>query len=413
MTSSAPDEPTGDLIEEYLDRLLVSLAGSPRQIRHTLAEVEAHLRDAVAEGIAAGLPEQAAQAQALERIGPLPTAGRSPVIRALPPAALARRLVLTAALIGSAGLIAIGGASLAGRLLLAARGNLFMTAPWPPGSYTRADCVRWLAGDPGTRSCVAAMLADHAGDFLLEATAAGLLGLIAGAGYLVLRSRWRDRATRAALPVGTGEFLGAILAGAAALVLFGSVLDIETVQHGLGAGEPLSLGIAALVAAVGFGLALLVSLRKARQQPAGEHWPQLPWLPVCEQPPFGTPAAADVALAQDHEACWQQAGRLPAGQAPGRGQTRPGLLGGDGESLPADHPARPDGRGRGSEDGPVPEAGAQYQRVTSRGWVPLRQVGFDQGDQPGQSPAGSLPGEHAQRDTGDVHRRHLPPGRRG
>jgi hypothetical protein len=269
MNAPAADGPEGDLIEEYLDRLLVSLTGSPRQIRHTLAEVEAHLRDAVAEGIAAGLPEQTAQAQALERIGPVPTAGRSPVVLARPPAALARRLVLTAALIGSAGLIAIGGASLAGRLLLAARGNLFMTAPWPPGSYTQADCARWLAGDPGTRSCVTAMLADHTGDFLLEATAAGLLGLIAGAGYLFLRSRWRDRATMAALPVGTGEFLGAVLAGTAALVLFGSVLDIETVQHGIGAGEPLSLGIAALVAAVGFGVALVASLRKARQRSGG------------------------------------------------------------------------------------------------------------------------------------------------
>ena len=54
MNSPARDGPTGDLIEEYLDRLLVSLPGSPRQIRHTLSEVEAHLREAVAEGMAAG-----------------------------------------------------------------------------------------------------------------------------------------------------------------------------------------------------------------------------------------------------------------------------------------------------------------------------------------------------------------------
>ena len=58
MTSPAAGGPTGDIIEDYLDRLLVSLTGSPRQIRHTLAEVEAHLREAVAEGVAAGLPEQ-------------------------------------------------------------------------------------------------------------------------------------------------------------------------------------------------------------------------------------------------------------------------------------------------------------------------------------------------------------------
>jgi histidine kinase/DNA gyrase B/HSP90-like ATPase len=269
MSAPAAGEPTGDIIEDYLDRLLVSLTGSPRQIRHTLAEVEAHLREAVAEGVAAGLPERTAQVQALARIGPVPAAGGPRAIVVRPSAALARRLILTGALIGSAGLIAIGWASLAGRLLRAARGNLFMTAPWPPGTYTRADCARWLAGDPGTRSCVTAMLADHAGDFLLQATAAGLLGLLGGAGYLLLRSRWRDQATMAALPAGTAEFLGAALAGAAALAFFGAVLDIETVQHGIGAGEPLSLGIAALVAALGFALALVHSLRKARRQPAG------------------------------------------------------------------------------------------------------------------------------------------------
>jgi hypothetical protein len=269
MKEPAAGQPTGDLIEDYLDRLLVSLTGSPRQIRHTLAEVEAHLRDAVAEGVAAGLPERTAQARALGQIGPVPPGGGSPAIVVRPSAALGRRLILTGALIGSAGLVAMGAASLAGRLLLAARGNLFMTAPWPPGTYTRADCARWLAGDPGARSCATAMLADHAGDFLLQATAAGLLGLITGACYLLLRSRWRDRATMTALPVGTAEFLGAALAGLAALVFFGTVLGIETVQHGIGAGEPLSLGIGAVLAALGFTLALVLRLRTARQHPRG------------------------------------------------------------------------------------------------------------------------------------------------
>ena len=49
-TADAP----GDAVEDYLDRLLVALNGSPRQVRHNLAEVEAHLHDAVAEGMGAG-----------------------------------------------------------------------------------------------------------------------------------------------------------------------------------------------------------------------------------------------------------------------------------------------------------------------------------------------------------------------
>ncbi|MGN6175717.1 MAG: hypothetical protein ACTHPS_22625 [Streptosporangiaceae bacterium] len=267
MTNGTTDAP-GDLIEDYLDRLLVSLSGSPRQVRHTLAEVEAHLRDAVAEGIAAGLPEDTAQAQALERIGPVHAVTGRPATVGRPSRALLRRLTLTCALVGGAGLAAIGGAGLVGRLLQAVKGNLFMTTPFPPGAYTQADCARWLAGNPGTRSCVTAMLADHAFDYLLQATACGLLGLLGLTAYLLLRRRWSDRATMTALPPGTAEFLGATLAGIAAVFFLAQVVDLETVQHGVGVGEPLSLGIAAAVTAVSFVLAFRHCLRVARLRAA-------------------------------------------------------------------------------------------------------------------------------------------------
>jgi len=42
------------------------------------------------------------------------------------------------------------------------------------------------------------------------------------------------------------------------------VFDLETVQRGVGVGEPLSLGIAATVAAAAFALALWRRLRAAR-----------------------------------------------------------------------------------------------------------------------------------------------------
>jgi hypothetical protein len=253
----------GDPVEHFLDRLLVSLSGSPRQVRHTLAEVEAHLRDAVAEGTAAGLSEPDAQAWAVERMGPVQGVTGRAASAAQPSGALLRRLLLTAFLVGGAAFVAIGGAGLVGRLLQAVKGTEFLTAPWPPGSYTRADCARWLAGDPGTRSCVTAMLADHAGDLMLEATAAGLLGLIVLAAYLALRQRWRDRATMAALPAGSAEALGAVLAGLAAIGCFGLAYNIETTQRGIGAGQPWSLSVAAAVTAVVFALALLRTRRSA------------------------------------------------------------------------------------------------------------------------------------------------------
>jgi hypothetical protein len=260
MSRPVADSPA-DAVEEYLDRLLVTLSGSPRQVRHTLAEVEAHLRDAVAEGVAAGLGEPQAQARAVARMGPVHgVTGRGSAL-ARPSLALIRRLALTAVLVGGAGFAAIGGAGVIGWVLERAKGTAFMTAPWPAGTYTRADCARWLAGDRGARSCVAAMLADHNWDFLMEATAAGLLGLIALAVYAGLRRRWRDRATLTALPAGTAEALGAALAGLAAIVCLGMAFDAEMVQHGIGAGQPLSLGMAAAAAAVVFALALRRALR--------------------------------------------------------------------------------------------------------------------------------------------------------
>jgi hypothetical protein len=250
-----------DAVEQFLDRLLVSLSGSPRQVRYTLAEVEAHLRDAVAEGMAAGLSERDAQAWAVERMGPVHTVTGGPAVFTRPSGALLRRLALTACLVGGAGLAAIGGAGLIGRWFQAVYGTKFLTAPWPPGSYTRADCADWLAGDKGTRSCVTAMLADHAGDIMLEATAAGVLGLLVLATYVVLRMRWRDRATMTALPAGSAQALGAVLAGLAAVACFGVAWNTETARLGVGAGLPWSLGLAAAVTAIGFALAWLHTRR--------------------------------------------------------------------------------------------------------------------------------------------------------
>jgi hypothetical protein len=251
-----------DLIEEYLDHVMVSLSGSPRQVRHTLAEVEAHLRDAVAEGLAAGLPESEAQARAVLRMGPVNGVTGMPAVLSRPSEALVRRLALTVALVGGVGFVAIGVASLIARLLWGLKGTEFIGAPFPPGTYTRADCARWLSGDPGAHSCIAAMVTDHAGDFVLQSTAAGLLGLIALAAYLALRQRWRDRATMTALPAGTAEALGAALASLAAVICFGLAVDLETVQHGIGAGQPWSLGLAAAVAAIAFALAFVRTRRR-------------------------------------------------------------------------------------------------------------------------------------------------------
>ena len=47
------------------------------------------------------------------------------------------------------------------------------------------------------------------------------------------------------------------------MACLGHAVDAETVQHGIGAGGPWSLGIAATVAAAGFAVALYTTLRRA------------------------------------------------------------------------------------------------------------------------------------------------------
>ena len=98
---------------------------------------------------------------------------------------------------------------------------------------------------------------------MLEATAAGALGLLLLVGYVALRSRWHDRATMTALPAGFEQALAAILAGLAAVGCFATAWNIETTQRGIGAGVPWSLGLAATGTAIVFALSLLYIRRPA------------------------------------------------------------------------------------------------------------------------------------------------------
>jgi len=253
-TATAQAPLSGEPVQEYLDKLLLTLTGSPRYIRCTLAEVEAHLQDAVAEGLAGGLSEAQAQAEAVRRIGPPSAVTGHTAQFAQPTAALLRRAVLAGTLIGGVGLVALGVAGAISWALASLAGGTFVTAPFPPGSYTEADCARWLAGDPGTRSCVAAMTADHIGDIVMYGCAAGVLGLLALVAFGVLQSRWQDHGTLTALPRGSAEAVGMVLAGLVTVAALGMGLNHVDVTHGIGAGQPFSLAVAAAGAAAFFAV---------------------------------------------------------------------------------------------------------------------------------------------------------------
>jgi len=239
-------------VEEYLDRLLLTLSGPPRQVRRTLAEVEAHLHDAVAEEMAAGKSQAEAEHTAVARIGALSQVTGHPLQFGRPAAALMRRTALAGSLIGGIALVSVGISGAIGWGLAALRGGTFLVAPFPQGSYTSSDCARWLAGDPSTHSCIAAMTADHVGEIILNSFAAGVLGVLALSAYVWMRRRWQDRGTLTALPIGSAEAVGAILALIVAVGTAGRGINMELVQHGQGAGEMFSLAIGALGAAAFF-----------------------------------------------------------------------------------------------------------------------------------------------------------------
>jgi MYXO-CTERM domain-containing protein len=258
--SRAEEQRVDDPVEAYLDQLLVALPGPPRHVRHTLAEVEAHLLDDVAAGRADGLDEAAARSAAVRRVGPVCGVADRPRFGWRLTPALRRRIALATLLIGGVGGIALGIGGIIGRVVQALWGDNAIAVPFPAGSYSPADCARWLAGYPSAHDCVTAMTADHADDFLRNAAAGGVLGLLALGGYELLRRRWTSRAIATALPAGSEDVLGAGLALLSAVVLFGQGVDAVMVTHGNGSGQPFSLALAATLAGAFFA-------RARRKQP--------------------------------------------------------------------------------------------------------------------------------------------------
>jgi hypothetical protein len=251
----------GGPVEDYLDRLLLSLSGPPRYVRHTLAEIEAHLHDAVADELAAGRMQDEAEQAAVARIGAVYVVTGRTAAFSRPSAAVVRRAALAGSLIGGVALVAYAISAAISWVLAATRGGEFVIAPFPQGSYTAADCARWLAGDPSTHSCIAAMTSDHVAEIIFSGIVAGFLGLMALLAFWLMRQRWQDRGTLTALPVGSAEAVGAILAAIVAAVAAGTAVDLETVQRGVGAGQPMAIALAALCAAAFFGLRLYRSVR--------------------------------------------------------------------------------------------------------------------------------------------------------
>ena len=234
-----------DPIETYLDDVLVRLPGSPREVRHALAEIDAHLHALAAEEMASGMGEAEARAEAVRRIGPV--AGVLDAPRLLPrmTVELRRRFALATLLLGAVGGIAIGVGGFFAWLARLVWGDNAIALSLPQGLTA-----------PG-------LAANQAFEFVRNTTMAGVLGLLAAVAYRLLRRRW-------AMPMrqlpGIEYVIGAVLAAVCAigLALFG--VDALVVAGRHGSGAPFSLAVAAALAACWF---VLVGRRVVRRSCVG------------------------------------------------------------------------------------------------------------------------------------------------
>lgn len=251
------------LIDDYLTRLLRELRLGPAMTRRVLAETEDHLREAVERERAAGREDEAAARRAIARFGsPRLVARRFAAeqgIRLLPPSVILH-LVLALGLLAGVGMAAIGVSGLLAAGMGGLFGKEFVAGDAPGVTYTAERCAEFLKYYPAGRDCAAAALDDHFDEVVGFRVAAGVLGLLALGGYLLVRRRYRHLAGVRVLPDGFTATVGAALFGVAALGLLANS-SMQILFGGMGStGNMLSGGIVALVVFALFARSLLGTL---------------------------------------------------------------------------------------------------------------------------------------------------------
>jgi hypothetical protein len=252
-------------IEEFLDELLLELRGPPRTVRRALSEVEEHLREAVREGVGAGLTETDAAHRAVARFG---SAAETAALldRAAPfaPGALIREAIGALVPVGAVFLLAIGLSGMVADAFGRAFGTAFVAGDAPGVTYTAERCAQYLSFEPRAQSCEEAATLHHYGEVVDYRLAAGALGLVALAGWALWRKGRPRRPHRGALGRAFPLTVGAALAAAAAgALLFLGASGVIT-GHWDGTGNPLSAGVVSAFLAAAFGAALWRELYRRR-----------------------------------------------------------------------------------------------------------------------------------------------------
>jgi hypothetical protein len=251
MTGREPDP--DEAIEAYLDELLVELHASPRLTRRVLAEAEAHLRDAVDNGLTAH--------EAIARFGDArDVASRSRETHAVPLATVVRQLAFAAFFLGSIGLLAVGVSGLVAAGMHAAWGPRFVAGDLPDVIYTPQRCAELAALAPHSPSCLVAAARHHTTEVETYRVAAGMVGAVGIAVCLVLRRRRSALADVGALPRGLVSAIGATVFGVATLALTSQAMQSIGWHTTAGLGQWLSAAIVAAACAAMFTVELVHEL---------------------------------------------------------------------------------------------------------------------------------------------------------
>lgn len=257
-------------IDAYLDQLLLELHGRARDVRRVLVEAEDHLRDAAAEGVAAGLSESEAEVAAIERFGSARVvARRFTDARSLDVGrgVVIRELASSLTLVVAVGLLAIGASGVLSMGMRSLFGDRFVAGDLPGVTYTPERCRDFFEYHPEASSCAAAATAHHADEVESYRVAAGALGVVVLGGLLWYRRRSRMRAS--ADGDGSGPDIGVLPEGFTAVVgvsLFGvagAVLGVQALGQmvgtgvGSGPGQWLSGAVVSTLVASWYAVALV------------------------------------------------------------------------------------------------------------------------------------------------------------
>jgi len=252
-------------IEAYLDQVVLGLSTrSPRQLRHLLAETEAHLRDDAERAMAQGMSAPEAEAQAVLRFGPARELVAAERARALLPIGeLVRRVLSTAWVLGGIGALAVGVSGLIAAVIRVAGGTQALVDVAPDQALSAPDCARWLAADPGAHTCRDAALSDWAAETVYYRIAIGVLGAMALLAFGLLRRRRAHAQRWTTLPSAVSNTIAVTAFGAAGCWTLGLGVSAIVTNSGHGSGQWFSAAAVALGAAGGFGWRLVHDVRSA------------------------------------------------------------------------------------------------------------------------------------------------------